>query len=90
MTDSSHTASDAEEARLADLAEQFMRALEHKRQGRLDHAEDDLLAILKTEPRLPEPRMELARIYLDTCLLYTSDPAHHLTRVLPLPRPALE
>ncbi|MFK7929240.1 MAG: hypothetical protein AB8H79_13690 [Myxococcota bacterium] len=66
MTDSSHTASDAEEARLADLAEQFMGALEHKRQGRVDRAEDDLLAILKAEPRLPEPRMELARIYLDT------------------------
>lgn len=66
MSDTEHTASDEEEARLRALAEEFMSALQLKRDGKLDAAEDALTAILKAEPRLPEPRMELARIFLDT------------------------
>jgi tetratricopeptide (TPR) repeat protein len=48
------------------LAQQFMAALTARDEGRVDDAEEDLRAILKTEPRLPEPRLELARVLLDT------------------------
>src|SRR5690606_14016770 len=34
--------------------------------GDLDGAEDELRAILKVEPRLAEPHLELARVLLDT------------------------
>lgn len=58
---------DDPEARALDaLAERFMTAIRHKDQGRVDAAEDELRAILRAEPRLAEPRMELARILLDT------------------------
>lgn len=65
MTDE-HRATDAEEAELEALADQFMTALSSREAGQLDAAEESLAAILKAEPRLPEPRMELARILLDT------------------------
>jgi len=55
-----------EAAELDELGRQFMDALRAKSDGKLDVAEDELRAILKVEPRLPEPRMELARILLDT------------------------
>ncbi len=55
-----------EAAELDALGRQFGQALQAKRDGNLDVAEDELRAILKVEPRLPEPRMELARILLDT------------------------
>ena len=61
-----HTAPDAEREALDALGQQFLRALEDKESGRVDAAEEALAAILKQEPRLPEPRMELARILLDT------------------------
>lgn len=48
------------------LEQRFLGALELKTANRLDDAEDELRAILRIEPRLPEPRMELARILLDT------------------------
>ena len=43
-----------------------MAALQLKESGRLDDAQESLTSILKQEPRLAEPRMELARILLDT------------------------
>ena len=43
-----------------------MAALAQKDAGRIDAAEDAFRAILRTEPRLAEPRLELARILLDT------------------------
>jgi len=55
-----------EEAELDALGDRFLDALKAKRDGQMDAAEDALRAILKIEPRLPEPRMELARILLDT------------------------
>jgi len=55
-----------ETADLDALGKQFHDALATKRDGNIDAAEDTLRSILKTEPRLPEPRMELARILLDT------------------------
>lgn len=51
---------------LTELSEQFLVALEHKDAGALDDAEDTLRSILRVEPRLPEPHLELARILLDT------------------------
>lgn len=50
---------------LDELSQRFLTALAHKEAGRLDRAEDELRAILRVEPRLPEPRMELARLLLD-------------------------
>ncbi|MSQ03261.1 MAG: hypothetical protein EXR71_15445 [Myxococcales bacterium] len=55
----------APEAHLADLGPRFMAALEARSAGRVDVAIEGLLGILRAEPRLAEPRMELGRIYLD-------------------------
>lgn len=57
---------DSESRALDELGERFMDALRHKEEGRVDAAEDELRAILRAEPRLGEPRLELARILLDT------------------------
>lgn len=56
----------AEAARLDDLAGRFLAALRAKEGGRIDDAEASLRDILAEEPRLAEPRMELARLLLDT------------------------
>jgi tetratricopeptide (TPR) repeat protein len=63
-----------DEAHLEGLPERFMAALTLKDRGRIDEAHDELLAILAIEPRLPEPRMELARILLDTDRLGDAEP----------------
>jgi tetratricopeptide (TPR) repeat protein len=55
-----------EERDLEELGKRFMSALESKSSGNIDHAEDELVAIVRIEPRLAEPRMELARLLLDT------------------------
>ena len=55
-----------EQDSLAALVQPFMNALRASHDGDLDRAEDALRSILQTEPRLPEPRLELARICLDT------------------------
>jgi tetratricopeptide (TPR) repeat protein len=52
------------EEHLAPLAVRFMSALEWRRVGQVDRAIDDLRAILRVEPRLAEPHMELASIHL--------------------------
>jgi len=49
---------------LAALEPKFMTALKAIEDNRVDTAEDLLKAILIVEPRLPEPHMELARVYL--------------------------
>lgn len=43
-----------------------MQALEKRAVGRLDEARELLAEILRKEPRLAEPRMELGRIHLET------------------------
>lgn len=48
------------------LGKRFLAALADKDAGRIDRAEDELRAILALEPRIAEPRIELARILLDT------------------------
>lgn len=57
---------DSEQALLDELGERFLMALRLKDGAKFDQAEDELRAILRREPRLAEPRMELARILLDT------------------------
>jgi hypothetical protein len=57
---------DPEEAALEKLSERFLTALAQKDAGRVDEAEDALRAIVAEEPRLAEPRLELARLLLDT------------------------
>ena len=57
---------DAERAMLDDLGARFMQALTWKDAGSIDDAEDALRAIVKAEPRLPEPQLELARLLLDS------------------------
>lgn len=67
MSTPDDTHRDAEEAeRLEALGPRFLAALQRKDAGDLDGAEDELRAILKAEPRLPEPHLELARVLLDT------------------------
>ena len=63
-----------EEEALATLEGQFMRALRLKDQGRVDDAEDELRRILKVEPRLAEPHMELSRLLLDTNRVRDAEP----------------
>jgi hypothetical protein len=51
---------------LDELGRRFLKALADKDAGRVDRAEDELRAILAVEPRLGEPRIELARLLLDS------------------------
>lgn len=57
---------DREQEALDALEAKFVAAVTQKDQGKLDLAEDAFRDILKVEPRLPEPRMELARLLLDS------------------------
>jgi len=59
---------------LQQLQQRFLVALAAKDKGDIDAAEDELRAVLRVEPRLPEPRMELARILLDTDRLDDAEP----------------
>lgn len=56
----------AEQEHLAELEPLFLAALRHKDAGRVDDAEDALRDILKIDPRLAEPHLELARVLLDS------------------------
>ena len=56
----------ADDAHLESLAVRFMTAMERRRSGDIDRAQKDLRAILKVEPRLAEPHMELASLLLST------------------------
>lgn len=69
-----------EQAALEQLAQDFLKALQLKDAGKVDKAEDLLLSILSKEPRLAEPRMELARMHLDTGRL--SDAESHAREAL--------
>ncbi len=55
----------AAESHLTDLGPRFMAAIEARAAGRVDAAVQEFLAILRVEPRLAEPRMELGRVYLE-------------------------
>ena len=51
---------------LEHLEKLFMNAMEYRQNGNVDKAEKILLQILKEEPRLAEPHLELAHIYFNT------------------------
>jgi tetratricopeptide (TPR) repeat protein len=53
------------ETHLADLGPSFVEALKLRGEGSVDAAMEKLRAILKAEPRLAEPRLEVARILLE-------------------------
>jgi len=55
----------AEEGRLQALGQRFFLALEALRALRTDDAAELLRGVLREEPRLPEPHMELSRILLE-------------------------
>jgi tetratricopeptide (TPR) repeat protein len=54
-----------EETHLHDLGPRFTAALRLRAEGQVDAALERLRAILKVEPRLAEPRLEIARILLE-------------------------
>ena len=54
-----------EDKELEALAERFMQALGARQAGDVDRAAELLAEILKKEPRLPEPHLELAHIHLE-------------------------
>ncbi len=53
------------EAHLATLGPRFLDAIQKRAAGKVDAALEAFTEILKTEPRLAEPRLEIARIYLE-------------------------
>ncbi len=53
------------EAHLASLGPRFLGALRLRETGQVDAALDAFAGLLKLEPRLAEPRLEIARIYLE-------------------------
>jgi len=61
-----NTPQEQEDRELEALGRRFITALGYREAGKLDTAEEELRAILREEPRLPEPHMELARVLLDT------------------------
>jgi tetratricopeptide (TPR) repeat protein len=63
MTDSTPT--DPSEDVLAALGPRFLAALELRVDGDAEGAAKELQELLKLEPRLPEPRLELAHIHLE-------------------------
>ncbi len=65
MDDTDDTVSFPPETHLAELGPRFVEALRLREAGRTDAAVDALQAILRVEPRLAEPRMELARAWLE-------------------------
>ncbi len=54
----------SDDSHLDGLADKFMVALNQRRAGKIDDAVKRLREILKVEPRLAEPHMELASIFL--------------------------
>lgn len=58
--------SELSDRHLAALEPTFLKALEARANGRIDAARELFADILRIEPRLAEPRMELGRIHLET------------------------
>lgn len=65
MDDTDDTLAFPAETHLAELGPRFVAALRLREAGRTDAAVEALQAILRLEPRLAEPRMELARAWLE-------------------------
>lgn len=54
-----------DESHLAHLGPRFLDAVAKRTAGKVDAALEAFTEILKAEPRLAEPRLEIARIYLE-------------------------
>ena len=54
-----------EEAHLAELGQVFMRAMDARQKNNPDRAQELLRLIVRREPRLPEPHLELAHIQME-------------------------
>jgi tetratricopeptide (TPR) repeat protein len=52
-----------EDANVQQLEAHFLTAMELRQQGKTSEAQQHLFAIIREEPRLPEPHIELAHIY---------------------------
>ena len=61
------------EDHLEGLGEQFLSGIECMHKGDVDSAAEHFRRILKTEPRLAEPRLELARILMETSQLHEAE-----------------
>jgi tetratricopeptide (TPR) repeat protein len=57
---------DTHESHIDGLDERFLIGIDLMQAGRIDKAAELFRSILKAEPRLAEPRLELARILMDT------------------------
>lgn len=57
---------DDSESHLDGLGEQFLAGIQCMQSGDVDAAAEKFQRILRTEPRLAEPRIELARILIET------------------------
>jgi len=64
---------DEPEDHLEGLDEQFLSGIQCMQQGDVDSAAEHFRRILKVEPRLAEPRMELARILMETSQLQEAE-----------------
>ncbi|MFZ5482154.1 MAG: tetratricopeptide repeat protein [Myxococcota bacterium] len=56
---------DAPEKHLEALGPRFMEGLKKRAEGRVDDALEIFQEVLRAEPRLAEPRMEIARVWLE-------------------------
>ncbi len=54
-----------DEAHTRELEPSFLKALKKRRAGKIDQAMDLLKEVIRGEPRLPEPHLELAHIHLE-------------------------
>ncbi len=71
------------ESHLKEQGERLYLALRLRERGEVDKAAEVLRGILKVEPRLAEPRLELSRILLDTGQLEEAlGQAEEATRIL--------
>ena len=69
-----------DEQELEQLQQLFLAALAASEAKQVDRAEELLLVVLRKEPRLPEPRLELARLHLDAGRLDDAE-QHALTAI---------
>lgn len=65
MSQPDHSDPHAPESHLSDLGPRFLAAMKLRVDGRVDDAVEALRELLRLEPRLAEPRMELGRILLE-------------------------
>ncbi len=65
---------DVQASELEELSVRFMAGVQARQSGDIDGAEDAFRAVIRAEPRLAEPHMELARVLLDTGRIEEAEP----------------